>query len=88
MKSSTLGENTSVLEITHIDTKGLWLFVDDTEHYMPFDQFPWFADASVKQISHVERESKSHFHWPDLDIDLTLDMIDHPDTFPLRFKAS
>jgi hypothetical protein len=55
---------------------------------MPFDQFPWFADASVKQISHVERESKGHFHWPDLDIDLTLDMIDHLDNYPLKYKAS
>ena len=88
MKSPTLGENTSVLEVTHIDTKGLWLFVDGKEHYMPFDQFPWFIDASVRQISRVEQESKDHFHWPDLDIDLTLDMIDHPTNYPLRFKAS
>jgi hypothetical protein len=87
MSSKTLGANTSVVEVTHIDTKGLWLFVDDKEHYMPFDQFPWFADASVKQISHVQRESENHFHWSDLDIDLTLDMIDHPEKYPRRYKS-
>jgi len=87
MSSKTLGANTSAVEVTHIDTKGLWLFVDHKEHYMPFEQFPWFADASVKQISHVARESKDHFHWSDLDIDLTLDMIDHPEKYPRRYKS-
>ncbi|MFC1498038.1 DUF2442 domain-containing protein [Verrucomicrobiota bacterium] len=86
MNSQTLGMSTSVLEVTHIDTKGLWLFVDNKEHYMPFDQFPWFSDASVKQISNVEKQSQDHLHWPDLDIDLTLDMIDHPENYPLKYK--
>ncbi len=86
MKSQTLEKNTSILEVSYIDTKGLWLFVDTKEHYIPFDQFPWFYDASVKHISHVERQSETHFHWPDLDIDLTLDMIDHPENYPNTYR--
>jgi len=86
MSSRALGENTSVLEITHIDSRGLWLFVNNEEHYMPFEQFPWFADASVRQITNVEEPEKDHFHWPDLDIDLTLDMIDHPEQYPRKYK--
>lgn len=86
MSSQLLGKNTSVVEVTHIDTKGLWLFVDDKEHYMPFDQFPWFADATVRNISNVEKQSSDHLHWPDLDIDLTLDMIDHPENYPLKYR--
>jgi hypothetical protein len=50
------------------------------------DVFPWFAEATVKQISHVERFGADHMHWPDLDVDLTLDMIDHPEQYPLKFK--
>jgi hypothetical protein len=80
------GANTSVVEVTHIDTRGLWLYVDGKEHYMPFDEFPWFADATVRQISHVERHSLDTFHWPDLDVDLTLDMIDHPEKYPRKYK--
>jgi hypothetical protein len=86
MKSETLGSSTSVVEVTHIDTRGLWLYVDGREHYMPFDAFPWFAEATVKQISHVEQLGADHMHWPDLDIDLTLDMIDHPDQYPLKYR--
>ena len=86
MNSQLLGKTTSVVEVTHIDTRGLWLYVDGQEHYMPFDTFSWFADATVRQISKVERPRPNHFHWPDLDIDLTLDMIDHPEKYPLTYK--
>jgi len=52
---------------------------------MPFDEFPWFADATVRQISNVEKHGPTHFYWPDLDVDLTLDMIDNPGKYPRRF---
>jgi hypothetical protein len=87
MNSKTLGANTSVVEVTYIDSKGFWLFEDHKEHFLPFDQFPWFADASVKQISHVQKQAGDHFHWPDLDVDLTLDMIDHPEKYPRRYRS-
>ena len=86
MNSQTLGANTSVVEVTHIDTRGFWLYVDGQEHYLPFDVFPWFADATVHQISQVEQHHADHMHWPDLDVDLTLDMIDHPDKYPLKYR--
>ena len=86
MNSQTLGANTSVVEVTHIDSRGLWLYVDGTEHYMPFEEFPWFADATVRQISEVRREGSQHFHWPALDVDLTLDMIDHPEKYPRKYR--
>ena len=86
MSSQTPGADTSVVEVTHINTRGLWLYVDGKEHYIPFDQFPWFADATVRQISNVERHPPDRFHWPDLDVDLTLDMIDNPEKYPRKYK--
>lgn len=86
MNSQTPGTTTSAVEVTHIDCRSLWLYVDGKEHYMPFDEFPWFADATVRQISTIERHGRDHFHWPALDVDLTIDMIDHPEKYPRRFK--
>ena len=86
MNSQTLGATTSVLEVTHIDSRGLWLYLDGKEHYMSFADFPWFANATVSQISHVIEQSKNHIHWPELDIDLTIDMIDSPGNYPLKYK--
>ncbi len=86
MNSQALGANTSAVEITHIDARGLWLYVNGKEHYMPFDEFPWFMDATVRQICRVQRQATDHFHWPDLDVDLTLDMIDHPQKYPRKYQ--
>ncbi len=88
MNSSTLGFDTSVVEVSHIDMRGLWLYVDGTEHYLPFSEFPWFAEATVRQISNIERVGRNHFHWPDIDVDLTLDMIDHPENYPLKYHTA
>ena len=86
MKSQAPGVSTSVVEVTHIDARGLWLYIDGKEHYLPYHHFPWFADATIRQICHVERHSGDHFHWPDLDVDLTLAMIDFPEKYPLKYK--
>jgi hypothetical protein len=53
----------------------------------PFDAFPWFREASIGQLSRIERPTGDHLHWPDLDVDLTLDGIEHPDAYPLVSRA-
>lgn len=70
-------------EITNISTNGLWILTEEKEIFMPFETFPWFRDASVAKIANVETYSNGHLYWPDLDIDLTIDMIEHPERFPL-----
>ena len=86
MSLSEPGTHTSDVEVTHIDNMGFWLLVGSKEHYLSFSDFPCFMDASVKSISHVEKASETHLHWPDLDVDLTIDMIDNPEAYPLRYK--
>lgn len=51
---------------------------------MPYEDFPWFRDQPVKSIVNVEEPSPGHFHWPEIDVDLTVDMIEHPERFPLK----
>ncbi len=86
MKLNARGENISAIEITNIDRLGFWLFDGMKEHYISFLQFPWFENATIKAITTVEKESETHLYWPELDVDLTLDMIDNPDAYPLRFS--
>jgi len=51
--------------------------------YLPFDDFPWFENATVAQIADIERPGRGHLHWPALDVDLTLDSIEQPERYPL-----
>ncbi len=53
---------------------------------MSYDDFPWFKDQPVKSIFKVEEQSRDHFYWPDLDVDLTVEMIMEPDRFPLKAR--
>ncbi len=65
---------------------GIWIFIDEQEYFLPYDKFPWFADATVKQIFNVRRLSDIHFYWEDLDVDLSIDIIKNPEKYPLIAK--
>jgi hypothetical protein len=63
------------------------LFIDEAELFVPFSDFPWFKDASIAEITRVELPSPHHLYWPDLDVDLALDSIQHPERYPLVSEA-
>ncbi len=86
MSSSKLGKTTSQIEVTNISPHGIWLLVEAEELFLPYDEFPWFKQASVAEIFEVQEESPGHFHWPKLDIDLCLNSIRHPERFPLKYR--
>ncbi|MFP5382364.1 MAG: DUF2442 domain-containing protein, partial [Gammaproteobacteria bacterium] len=54
---------------------------------LPFAEFPWFRDVAVGKILHVELPSSNHLYWPELDVDLAVESIRHPEQFPLVSKA-
>ena len=83
MKSVEPGTSTSGVELSNVSQHGLWLLIDGAEHYLPFDEFPWFRHATIGQLCRIERPRSGHLHWPELDVDLSLDSIERPEAFPL-----
>ncbi len=51
---------------------------------MPYDEFPWFREQPREAVLNVEEPAPGHFHWPDIDVDLTAEIIEHPERFPER----
>jgi hypothetical protein len=88
MRSATRGTPTSGAEVTNVSIHGLWVLVAGREHFIPFSEFPWFADAPIAKLSRVEFSPPDHLHWPDLDQDLSLESIDHPERFPLVSRVA
>ena len=86
MKSATLGLNTSLVEVTNISRHGFWLWLENEELFLPFSDFPWFQEAAVGKILNVELASSNHLYWPELDVDLAVESIRHPEKFPLISK--
>lgn len=79
--------DTSAAEIIHIFSHGIWLLAGDKELFISYDEFPWFKEQPVKAIIHVEEPSPGHYYWPDIDVDLTMELIEHPERFPLKAKT-
>ena len=83
MKSAAPGPGTSPAEVTNVSPHGFWLFIGERELFVPFNQFPWFREASVREITNVQLPSPHHLYWPDLDVDLAVESIEHPEKYPL-----
>jgi Protein of unknown function (DUF2442) len=73
-------------EITNISRHGFWLLLDERELFLPFEEYPWFKRAPVEAILRLDRPQPDHLHWPDLDVDLSVHSIEHPERYPLKAK--
>jgi len=73
---------------TNVSTEGFWLRLDGRELFVAFKLFPWFAVASIQQIADVERPSEHHLRWPALDVDLSVESIQHPEQYPLLSRSN
>jgi hypothetical protein len=87
MKSETPGGSTSVVEVTQISKHGFWLLLPAGEVFLSFETFPWFRAAAIGQIQNVTLLHGQHLYWPDLDIDIAIESIHHPELYPLISKV-
>lgn len=75
-----------IAEVSQISRHGVWLLLQEKEHFLSFENFPWFKDASVSAIQNVELLNEHHLYWLELDVDLAVESIEHPNQFPLTAK--
>lgn len=82
MSSFAHGDSTSKVEVTNISAHGVWLLICGKELFMSYEAFPWFKDVPIRSILNVEEVTPGHFYWVDMDVDLTEEIIEHPERFP------
>ncbi len=83
MTSITHRKDISGVTVTNISKHGIWLATSDHELFISFEEFPWFQDASVRKLMHVEQRTPTCLHWPDLNIDLSIESVR---CFPLLLR--
>ncbi len=64
--------------------RGFWLVLGERKLFLSFAQFPWFREFTLRELTGVRRPSPQHLRWPEFDIDLDVDAIEHPERYPLR----
>jgi hypothetical protein len=70
------------VEVTRVSSRGIWLKTHDKKFFLSYYDFPWFKNKTVHAVMNVEEPSPDHFYWPQLNLNLDLDMIRHPHHFP------
>jgi hypothetical protein len=80
------GAAISEVEVTNISQHGFWVLLDGGELFLPFEEFPWFKQATVETNLRVERPAFGHLRWPELDVDLAVESIEHSERYPLKSK--
>ena len=88
MKSVPRGSLISKVEVTNISANGLWVLLSGRELFLSFDHFPWFREAPFGMILKVQAPSAHHLYWPDLDVDIAVESVLHPERYPLVSKVA
>ncbi|NOZ70123.1 MAG: DUF2442 domain-containing protein [Deferribacteres bacterium] len=78
-------KNISKPEITNISEHGFWILLKDKEYFLPYKEYPWFKDATIASITNVKLIHGHHLYWPDLDVDLSTDILENPERYPLTY---
>ncbi|MGD9732651.1 MAG: DUF2442 domain-containing protein [Desulfamplus sp.] len=86
MKLNPVGNPISEVEVTNISSHGIWLFAHGEEMFLSYKDFPWFKNVVIEKIINVAEPFHGHFYWPDIDVDLNLEIIKHPERFPFTAK--
>ncbi|CAH1195120.1 conserved hypothetical protein [Candidatus Nitrotoga sp. BS] len=87
MTSELLGNDILEAEVTNVSRHGFWLLLGDEELFVPFSEFPWFAQAPIGKLMNVELPQPHHLYWPELDVDLDVESIRNPAAYPLVADA-
>ncbi len=85
--NNILKADTAAVEVSLVSNQGFWLLAEDEELFLSYEDFPWFKEATIAQITNVERPSADHLYWPSLDIDLSVESVRDPSKFPLVSKV-
>ena len=88
MRSAKRGKNTSDVEVTNVSRHGFWLLVGGEEKLVSFVAFPWFRAVSIGALTNVVMPGPGHLYWPELDVDVAVESIDHPERYPLVSRVA
>ena len=86
MNASKNGTNTS--KVNYITSQGFYLSVNDKEYYLSFEEYPYFKQVPVEDIFNVEIDEYGDLRWDKYDIDLCEEILQSPETYPLKMKIT
>ncbi len=57
-------------------------------YFLSYNRIPWMQDAPIRSVLNVQMSGPEAIEWPDLDVDLEIDCLRHPERYPLVIKRN
>jgi hypothetical protein len=77
--------NTSV-KVISINSDGINITVSGKDYFISYNRVPWFRNAKESDIMNVTMFGRMGIRWEDLDVDLEIDSLEHPEKYPHVIK--
>ena len=77
-----------MVSVLMINSQGMLLSVQGNEYFVSYNRVPWLRDAQIRSALNVRMAGQNAIEWPDLDVDLEIESLKHPERYPLVMKRS
>ena len=71
-----------------INAQGIMLSVRGQDYFLSYNRIPWMQDAPIRSVLNVQMSGPESIEWPDLDVDLEIESLRHPERYPLVIKRN
>jgi hypothetical protein len=76
------------VNVLMINAQGIMISVKGNDYFLSYNRIPWMKDASIRNVLNVKLEGRDAISWPDLDVDLEIESLRHPERYPLVMKRN
>ena len=85
LKNNSASTSASILMI---NAQGIMLSVLGHDYFLSYNRIPWMQDAPIRSVLNVQMSGPEAIEWPDLDVDLEIESLQHPERYPLVIKRN
>lgn len=76
------------VSVLMINSQGMMLSVLGQDYFLSYNRVPWLRNARISSALNVRMSGPRAIEWPELDIDLEIESLKHPERYPLVMKRS
>lgn len=86
--SSNNNSQLTSVAVLMINSQGMMLSVQGQDYFVSYNRVPWLRDARVSSVLNVRMSGSRAIEWPELDVDLEIESLKHPERYPLVMRRS
>ena len=78
----------TLVNVLMINAQGIMISVLGHDYFLSYNRIPWMQDAPIRSVLNVRMSGSEAIEWADLDVDLEIDSLQHPERYPLVIRRN